>query len=365
MKTVKIILALVVFAGFLSCEKPSNYSDGDTSLALIESVRINGKLAEINHLQGQIKISLAGGTPLNALSFEAVASEGITITPQSGSIIDLTSDDVVTVSNGSSEKAYTIKATMLPSKIAFVGDGATLAEISDDDVREAGLWAQQNYGINFVYIPYDQLVEGSLDEVNVLFYMHDAVGSSDQPQALLDRLNVISKFFVLGGKIVAGSHGTGLVEELGRDTSGLRTIIGAGEGGENPDNWGIGFTTSSLGSTLSSGCEFNGDGNVFVIDGGYKEDHNALWNLGSLDDPKFATFAANYDAEVVAAWDWALGGQGFGGIVMFNPSGRFNGYFLAIGIGGMEWSMNDGRPNAYAENIRTIYRNGIDYLIAK
>jgi hypothetical protein len=31
----------------------------------------------------------------------------------------------------------------------------------------------------------------------------------------------------------------------------------------------------------------------------------------------------------------------------------------------MEWNMNDGRTNAYAENVRTIYRNAIDYLMAK
>lgn len=365
MKTFKKIFFLAMLTGFISCEERSNYTDGESTLAIVESVRIAGKVAEIDHLTGGINVSLAGGTNLGALSFEAKAPEGITLNPASGSTIDLSNGNELIVSNGSSQKVYTIAATLLPSKIAFVGDGATISEISDDDVREAGLWASQHYGANFVYIPYNQLVEGSLDEANVLFYMHDAVGTSDQPQALLDRLNVISKFFVLGGKIVAGSHGTGLVEELGRDTSGLRTIIGSGAGGDNPDVWGIGFANTNLGNTLSSGCTLNDSGNVFVIDGGYKEDHNALWNLGSLDDPKFATFASNYDAEVVAAWDWAIEGQGFGGIVLFNPSGRFKGHFLALGIGGMEWSMNDGRTNAYAENVRTIYRNAIDYLMAK
>jgi hypothetical protein len=365
MKTFKIVLFTAVLTGFISCEERSNYTDGESTLAIVESVRIAGKVAEIDHLMGKIHVSLSGGTNLGALPFEAKAPEGISLNPSSGSTIDLTNGNELIVSNGTTQKAYSISATLLPSKIAFIGDGATLADISDDDVREAGLWASQHYGANFIYIPYDQLVDGALDEVNVLFYMHDAVGTSDQPQAVLDRINVISKFFVLGGKIVAGSHGTGLVEELGRDTSGLRTIIGTGAGGDNPDDWGIGFVNNDLGSTLSSGCTFNDAGNVFVIDGGYKEDHNALWNLGSLDDPKFASFASTYNAEVIAAWDWALGGQGFGGIVLFNPSGRFKGHFLALGIGGMEWNMNDGRTNAYAENVRAIYRNAIDYLMAK
>lgn len=362
---IKSLMIVTLIIGLQSCDERDNYTDGAKVLDIVSSVQLNGKEAVINHLNGNISVSLSGDTNLSDVAFEAVFPEGVTVTPNSGSSLDLSNPVELSVSNGVTTRHYIISAKLLPSKIAFLGDGATLDDISDDDVKAAGLWAQQVYGDKFVYIPFNQLTDGALDGVNVLFYMYDKVGSTAQPAALLEHLNVVSKFFVQGGKIVAGGHGTGIVEELGRDTSGLRNILGSGSGGANSDTWGVGFASTALGSTISQGCQFYSDRKVYVINGGYKEDHNALWNLAPLDDPKFVSFSNGYDAEVVAAWDWAIDGQGFGGIVLWKPSGRFQGYIMTLGIGGMEWNMNDGRINPYADNVRTIYKNSIDYLGSK
>ncbi len=361
----KSLMIVTLVLGLQSCDERENYTDGSSVLDIVSSVKLNGKDAEINHLSGNITVSLSGDSDLSNVAFEASFPQGVTVTPNSGSSLDLSKPVSLSVSNGVTIRQYTISAKLLPSKIAFLGDGATLNDISDDDVKEAGLWAKQVYGSKFVYIPYNQLTDAALEGVNVLFYMYDQVGSTAQPTALLEHLNVISKFFVQGGKIVAGGHGTGIVEELGRDKSGLRNILGSGSGGNNPDTWGVGFANTALGNAISQGCQFYSDRMVYVINAGYKEDHNALWNLGPLDNPKFVSFSNTYDAEVVAAWDWAVDGQGFGGIVLWKPSGRFQGYIMALGIGGMEWNMNDGRTNPYANNIRTIYKNSIDYLGSK
>jgi len=53
----------------------------------------------------------------------------------------------------------------------------------------------------------------------------DIVGSSAQPVALLDKLNVLSMFYVQGGKFVAGLLGTGIVEELGRDNPYISNVL--------------------------------------------------------------------------------------------------------------------------------------------
>ncbi|MEL7123629.1 MAG: DUF4960 domain-containing protein, partial [Bacteroidota bacterium] len=218
------------------------------------------------------------------------------------------------------------------------------------------------YGENFTYVSFEGLSDEALNGVNVIFYHHDQVGSSAQPQALLDKLNVLSKFYVNGGKIVAGQHGTGIVEELGRDDSGLLTIIGTGEGGENLDTWGVGFTNSQVANILTEGVQRNPDGSISVINGGFKEDHNSMWTLDPIDSPKYPNFDTRFDAEVLATWDWNVSSQGTGGIILWRSSGRFNGTIITLGIGGMEWNMNDGRENVYADNIRTIYKNAIDYL---
>lgn len=362
---IKIIAFVVLILGLQSCDERENFMDGPEVLDIVESVMINSKNADINHLSGKINVSLVGNTNLSSVLFEATAPEGVTITPSSGSILDLNTDVEVIVSNGVSERIYTIHATLLPSKIAFLGDGETIATIADDDVKAAALWTQSTYGSDFVYISYDGLTDEALNGVNVIVYVHDQVGSSTQPAALLEKLNVLSKFYVQGGKIVAGLLGTGIVEDLGRDTSGLRTIIGTGAGGSNPDTWGVGFTSSPVANIISNGLEFFEANKAFVINAGYKEDHNALWNLGSITSAPYATFNSLYNAEPIAAWDWAVDGQGFAGIVVWNPWDRFKGYIITIGIGGMEWSMNDGRNNPYLTNVQKVYKNSIDYLSSK
>ncbi len=90
-----------------------------------------------------------------------------------------------------------------------------------------------------------------------------------------------------------------------------------------------------------------------------------MWNLGSITTSPYTTFNSRYNAEPIAAWDWAVGGQGSAGIIVWNPFNRFKGYIITIGIGGMEWSMNDGRDNPYLSNVQKIYKNSIDYLLGK
>lgn len=361
----KAIAIVVLVLGLQSCDERENYMEGPEVLNIVESVLINNKSAEIDHLAGKINVSLVGNTDLSGVSFEATAPKGVTINPESGSTLDLNTPVELVVNNGVSDRTYTINATLLPSKIAFLGDGATIDDIADDDVKAAALWTQATYGSDFVYISYEALSDDALNGVNVIVYVHDQVGSSNQPAALLEKLNVLSKFYVQGGKIVAGLLGTGLVEELGRDTSGLRNIIGTGAGGSNPDTWGIGFTNSSVANIISNGLEFYDTNKAFVINAGYKEDHNALWNFNSIETAPYATFNSLYNAEPIAAWDWAVEGQAFGGIIVWNPFERFKGYMITIGIGGMEWSMNDGRDNPYLSNVHKVYKNSIDYLSSK
>ncbi|MEL7123875.1 MAG: hypothetical protein AAFO07_30840, partial [Bacteroidota bacterium] len=129
------LLILAVFA----CEERENYTSGPTVLNILESVSIDGKAATIDHLSGAIQVSLPGTTNLSSVAFEATAPNGVSFNPGNGQV-DLTAPVQVTVSNGTDNRIYEIEATLLPSKIAFLGDGATIADISDDDVKAAAEW---------------------------------------------------------------------------------------------------------------------------------------------------------------------------------------------------------------------------------
>lgn len=352
----------IILLGVMSCSERENYAEGSSVLDIIESVTINGKIAVIDHLSGEITISLPGSTDLKSVSYKVTAPNGVTVTPGSRGTLDLRAPVDLIADNGFTKRKYKIIASLLPSKIAFLADGATIADIADDDVKAAAEFTKDTYGSNFTYISFAQLSDESLNGVNVIFFHWDEVGFTRLPNELLEKLNVLSKFYVNGGKILAGQHGTALVEELGRDNSGLKTIVGTGQGGDNPDTWGVGFTASSVASSLLEGIKRNPDGSVSVINGGYKEDHNSMWDLGPLDNPKYSSFATFQGAEVLATWDWNVASQGTGGIILWKPLGRFKGAMMTLGIGGMEWSMNDGRDNPFLVNVKGIYKNAIDYL---
>lgn len=373
-KNFKNIMLGILLLGFQACEDRENYDESlPTAISIIESIAVNGVSGEIDNLAGRISFSVPSSVNLTAATLEIDVPSGITTTPANGETIDLTSGLSINVSNGSSAKDYQVSVRVLPDQIAFIGEAATLGEIVEDDIAEAASWAQQTYGDDFIYIPFDQVTTEALSSVNVLFFFYDQVGSSDLPESILSKKNVITRFIVEGGKMLAGGMATGILPAIGRDESGLLTIRGNGEGFINDDTWGIdGGVNLQVDQrshpiyTFTEPVELLPEGFFGIISGGFKEDHNNLWDAASLLNPghelgQFAEFERLFGGKVLAVWS-GVGDECCPGIIEWMPTDRFLGTIIAIGVGGMEWNMNDGRTNLYAGNIRAIYRNSIDYL---
>lgn len=373
-KLSSFFLMIISFFLVASCSERENYDENlPTSLNIIESMKIGETAATIDHLSGVINFVLPPETDITNLQLDITAPEGVEINPSSGTIVDLSSPLEATATFGGHTRNYIINARVLPSQIAFVNEAATIAEIADDDVKAAALWAQSVYGSKFVYIPFSNLTMQSLADVNVLFFYYDQVGSSALPQEAIDKKGVVTQFIVEGGKMLVGGMATSYIAEIGRDNSGLLTIRGNGPGFVNMDTWGIDggvnfqndqrvhpiYNQTTVISTDSNGY-------FPIINGGFKEDHNNLWDLAPLLAPghqsgQFAEFERLYGGKVLAVWS-GVSDECCPGIIEFKPTSVFTGSIIAIGVGGMEWAMNDGRINIYDTNMRGIYRNAIDYL---
>ena len=380
LKTYKIgifIFPILSILFFSSCSVREKYDDNlPTSLNIIESMKIGQTSATIDNLSGLINFVLPPGTDITAVKLDSKAPIGVVVFPENGATVNLSSPIVASAIFEGKERNYLISAKVLPSQIAFINEAQTIADIADDDVKAAALWAQSVYGSKFVYIPFSNLTIQSLANVNVLFFYYDQVGTSALPQSILSKKGIITQFIAEGGKMLVGGMATSLVAEIGRDTSGLLLIRDNGVGGNNPDIWGIdggvNFQNDQRSHPIynkTTVISTNNDGYFPIINGGYKENHNNLWDIAPLLTPghqlgQFAEFERLYGGKVLAVWS-GVSDECCPGIIEFKPTAVFTGSIIAIGVGGMEWAMNDGRVNAYDTNMKGIYRNALDYLTTK
>lgn len=373
----KYILLLVIATITYSCEERQNFDDElPSTLNIIESVKIGQTSATIDNLSGVVDFVLPSNTNLSSVVLDIKSPDGVILSPASGATVNLTSPLELTATSGNKTRHYIINARVLPNQIAFVSDATSIENIIDEDVKAAAQWAKNTYGSRFVFIPFTDLTINSLKTVNVVFFFYDTQGTSALPQVSLDKKNVLTQYLVEGGKMLLGGMATSYAEVIGRDKSGLLTIKGNGIGFFNAETWsidgGVNFQNDQRNSPVYNFTQvISTDSNGYfpIISGGYKEDHNNLWDLAPLLGPghqkgQFAEFENLYGGKVLAVWS-GVTDECCPGIIEFKSNSVYAGTIIAIGVGGMEWAMNDGRTNTYAANIQGIYRNSIDYLNTK
>ena len=371
-----LILGFVMI--LLACEQRKNFDDDlPSSLNIITALQGNGTNATIDHLQGIINLVLPAKSDITKVKLDITAPAGVTVKPTAGSTIDLSKPIQVTADFGGKTRSYTLNARVLPSSIAFIGNKTTFDELissSDDDIITAAQWVKQTYGDDFKYFDIHTLKHSDLQDVNVAVMYFDQVGTSDLPTELTTNKAPLVQFLVQGGKILLGGMATQYAAILGRDNSKLLTIKSNGSGSVSDGSWaidgGVNFVSSKLNHpiyTFHPGTvTFDSNGYIPIIDAGFKEDHNSMWDAGPLlaaghQPGQFNAFEAEYGGKVLGVWS-GVTDECCPGIVEYVPNNVYAGTIIAIGIGGMEWHMNDGRINKYDGNIKAIYRNAIDYL---
>lgn len=373
----KYVLLLVIATITYSCEERLNYDDQLTStLNIIESIKIGKTSAAIDNLSGVINFVLPSETNLSSVVLDIKSPDGVILSPASGTTVNLTSPLEITAKSGDKTRHYVINARVLPNQIAFVSDATSIDDIVDDDVKAAAQWAKSTYGSRFVFIPFSDLTLNSLKAVNVVFFFYDTQGTSALPQVSLDKKNILTQYLVEGGKILLGGMATSYAEVIGRDKSGLLKIKENGIGFVNADTWsidgGVNFQNDQRNNPIYNFTQVittDSNGYFPIINAGYKENHNNLWDIAPLLGPghqkgQFAEFENLYGGKVLAVWS-GVTDECCPGIIEFKSNSVYAGTIIAIGVGGMEWAMNDGRTNTYASNIQGIYRNSIDYLNTK
>lgn len=249
--------------------------------------------------------------------------------------------------------------------------------LSDDDERAALEWFNQNSKT------FDGKVftTNTLNSLNpaitkVLWINIDRVGLP-KGQLPFDPTTIefLSQYVKNGGNLYLTKQATQLVSMIGRiDNRFAPDIYGNGEGGDNPDVWGINavigneydHTKHSIFDGLTTSSFNYGHAIYPLLGAGFKEDHNCMWDFNDVsyqlqESPnKVADFENKTTSSVLGTWqhvtDFACAG-----LIEFLPNTTFKGKIVANGIAAYEFEQNN-QTNTYQSNIWRLTHNTLLYL---
>ncbi|MDD4971293.1 MAG: DUF4960 domain-containing protein [Paludibacter sp.] len=267
--------------------------------------------------------------------------------------------------------------------LAYIGDAVdslTMVTAADDDAVAGAKWFFSTYP-KARYVSFNMIKNGyDLSKYRVLWWNYDIDnGTSDLPAISVDPAVVaaLTTYHKNGGNLLLSTYAIQYLWNLGRMPNDIHLSIDKGAGGPNPDVWGIGVNIAKKhdqsGHPIYKGIPMTtqGDGRITfpVIGNGWKENHNciiivpSIYNLNNGDEQAYTNFTTQNNAVWLGMWD-GIGDYFMTGIFELTPKDAFQGSSISIGIGGIEWKVNDG-TNPYQSNINLLYKNAIDYLKTK
>lgn len=356
---------------------------------IILSFSISGNTGIIDNATGDIVLVLPPGANLASLSPAITLPDGQSVSPSSGTAQNFSSGPVtytVTNAEGLTKEYHVTVQSVQQDKVAFIAHAATISGISEPDTKAAALWAQSEYGTDFKYITVDELSPLALADVKVIFFYYDNTDSSELPDggALTGaQVTILGDFVKAGGNMFMAGLANTYIDNMGRIPYNP-TTIGTGAGTTNNEYWGlnnsVGKPTDVTGHPLFAGITptnvRNTLGETFgwtfipLLDDGYREDHNAVWDLGGIPDltlphcstPRGAEFEALTHCTILADWQF-IPDMCVVAAAEWHPVGVWQGKIISVGAAAYEWEINDGGTNQFDNNVKQLTRNAINYLL--
>lgn len=353
-----------------------NYTVNVMVSAPILSFKVNDLPAAINNAAHTISLTLPSGTDLTALQPVIVLSEGVSISPASGSTVDFTNPVVFTVTSGSTSVAYTatVGVPVEGISIAFLGTAATREAITNMDEKIACDWLFANYN-GAQYVSFAQINSGAtLSDIDVIWWHYDSEQSLPSIAYNPAVTAALQSYRANGGNLLLTTFASQYVDALGivPPGKGPNNVFGdfLPAGGVDSNSWGMSFVGHE-GHPIFQGLETFQAGKANLLQGGtYRLNHTAWWFLpewGGYGDGagwRSQTGGTNLASE---SWDDALNGRVT--IAEWGNAGDAN--VVIISMGAYDWynepdaNGNPSQANAFITNIHTLTQNSLNYLIGQ
>jgi len=340
----------------------------------ITSFKINNVAGVINNSAKTINLILPEGTDLTALQPVIELSEGVTITPASGTTIDFSSPVSFTVTNAIASAVYTVTVSVPVQgiEVAFLGTAASREAITNMDEKTACDWLFANYS-GARYLSFDEIEAGAdLSTIDAIWWHFDSEQILPSEATTTTVIGALTAYRANGGNLLLTTFASQYVDELGIVPAGKGPNNVFGDtlpaGGVDNNSWGISFMGHEN-HPIFQGLETFQTGKANLLQGGtFRLNHTAWWFLpewGGYNDGagwRSQTGGTNLASE---AWDDALNGR----VTIAEWGDAEDANVVVISMGAYDWyneadaSGNPSQPNAFITNIQTLTQNSLNYLI--
>lgn len=336
------------------------------------SFSINGIDATIDHGNKSVSLLLPDGTDLSSLTPSIALQPDVTVSPSANTAQDYSKPVSYTFTTGNVSAVYQVNVISNSiSQYGFLGVAPSRDMITNSDEKAAADWFFETYP-EADYISFQSIETGMrLSNYKVIWWHFDS--SQSLPDAALtpNVINALKAYRTDGGGLLLTSYATIYLERLG--------IVPAGKGPNNVfgdflpaggieynSDWGISFRGKEN-HPIFKNLETFETGKAYLLEKGtFRLNHTAWWFLpewggyGNGANWRQQTGGVNLASE---AWDDQLDGRV--GIAEWPTAG--GGNTLIIAFGAYDWysepQAGASTTNRYINNIRTITRNTIDYLV--
>ena len=252
------------------------------------------------------------------------------------------------------------------------------------DEKDAVAWFQKTYvdagrGVIFTPATIDDL---DIEQNPMLWVMCDRIGVGHGWERLpgdlasTSTIEALKAFANDGGNLLLTNHATQLTVALGRiDAAYAPGIFGDGEGGDNPDVWGVHPIIGNVEGQIYDhsqhdiywGMAYEPElyAGIYCFEGaGVKGDHNCMWDLnayGLAPNPNVVTaWEELTNSTVLGTWNHVVD-YCCAGIVDFAPTTTCPARILAVGLAAYEWNLG-GVANQKQSELERFTSNCISYL---
>ena len=297
-------------------------------------------------------------------------SDGVTVTPVSGSIQDFTNPVTYTATYRSAVTPYVVTVTqgnVIPT--AFIGTASSVSQLTSPEEKAAAQWMMDNISMS-EYISFKDVVDGKVDLGKyTAIWWHFHADNGDNPPLPDDAKAAVEKFKVYyqnGGNLLLTRYATFYIKDLSiaKDERVPNNSWGGNE--DSPEitasPWSFPITGSESHPLFQDLRWKDGDkSTVYTCDAGYAiTNSTAQWHIGT-DWGGYADL--NEWRNLTGGIDLARGGDGAVVIAEFEPRAN-SGRTICIGSGCYDWYGKgvDASADYYHYNVEQMTLNAINYL---
>lgn len=330
------------------------------------SFTLNGQYnATIDNSARTILAFVPIDTDVTAMQVSFTVTEGATVTPESGALIDFTNPVTFTATLRTARVNYTvtvIRDEMSQEPKAFVGPGASIDQLGGE-AQAACRWMLDNVP-NSRYVSLQEILDGTvkLDDFKMVWCHFDF---TDWPGQMWDTRDLFNSYWLRGGAILASRDGARYINDvwrIARDQQSPNNMFG----GDSYQTLtaDLGFTPTATGHPLFDGLTTDADGRILLQATGCSNSGRTLqwfvdWQpYGSMEGWEERTgakaLAAGHDFDPNCVT-----------IAEFEPyealKGFTSGRVLTVGTPAYQWE-EPGVANPRRETMVKMTKNAINYL---